>query len=169
MEIVFNRAGLVAHVVACSKIQTVYLWGGIGNKITENTILKLKSMYPQKYNEEYYGLLKTYIGKGFYGFDCSGLIKHYFMGGFANYKYNPKLDWNTKMMFDRSTIKGEIKFMPDVPGTIVYMEGHVGVYIGGGCVIESTPAFRVGGGVQKTYLDEREWTNWFQHSLFGTI
>lgn len=33
--------------------------------------------------------------------------------------------------------KGKIATMPDVPGVLVFMSGHVGVYIGGGEVIEA--------------------------------
>ena len=163
---VFTRDELVEYAITCSTMQTVYLWGGIGDKITKDIISELRSRYPQKYTAEYCALLENYVGKDYYGFDCSGLIKHYFMGGFSRFIYNSKIDWNTKMMFEKAALKGSIENLPDIPGVIVYMEGHVGIYIGNGYVIESTPAFRIGGGVQKTLLHTRGWTDWFQHILF---
>lgn len=53
--------------------------------------------------------------------------------------------------------KGKIGTMPDVPGVLVFLPGHVGVYIGGGYVIEAK-GHRYG--VVKTALKGRGWTDW---------
>jgi hypothetical protein len=47
--------------------------------------------------------------------------------------------------------------MPDIEGILVFMNGHVGVYIGGGYVIE---ARGFSSGVVKTKLAGRGWTKW---------
>lgn len=39
-------------------------------------------------------------------------------------------------MLDKCTVKGSISSMPDIPGILVFLPGHVGVYIGNGYVIE---------------------------------
>ena len=49
--------------------------------------------------------------------------------------------------------------MPDIPGLAVWHEGHIGVYIGGGQVIE---AMGTRYGVVKTELASRSWTHWLK-------
>ena len=50
-------------------------------------------------------------------------------------------------------------------GVLLNMQGHVGVYLGGGQVIEATTAFRPDGGVQRTTINMQKWTDWYRHSL----
>ena len=49
--------------------------------------------------------------------------------------------------------------MPDTPGLAVWMNGHIGVYIGNGEVIEAQGTAY---GVVKTQLSGRGWTNWLK-------
>ena len=53
--------------------------------------------------------------------------------------------------------KGKISTIPEIPGVLVFLDGHVGVYIGGGYVIEARGHDY---GVVKTKLEDRPWTNW---------
>ena len=48
--------------------------------------------------------------------------------------------------------------MPEIPGVLVFMDGHVGVYEGNGYVIECTVS--CGGGVVRTALKSRSWVHW---------
>ena len=48
---------------------------------------------------------------------------------------------------------------------LLNLEGHVGVYLGGGQVIEATSSFRPDGGVQRTTIDMQKWTEWYRHGL----
>lgn len=52
---------------------------------------------------------------------------------------------------------GKIASLPDVPGILLFMSGHVGVYIGGGYAIEAR-GFNYG--VVKTKVSGRGWKNW---------
>ena len=52
-----------------------------------------------------------------------------------------------------------IDTMPDIPGLAVWHDGHIGVYIGGGQVIE---AMGTKYGVVKTELANRGWTHWLK-------
>jgi len=62
-------------------------------------------------------------------------------------------------MFDTATVKGTIDTMPEIPGIAVWHDGHIGVYIGNGEVIE---AMGTQYGVVKTQLAGRGWTHWLQ-------
>ena len=58
-----------------------------------------------------------------------------------------------------ATVKGSIGHLPEAPGLDVGSSGHIGVYIGGGEVIESMGTSY---GVVKTKLSERNWTAWLE-------
>ena len=90
-------------------------------------------------------------GKGFL-FDCVGLIKGILWGwrgdlskayGGAGYACNGVPDYGADAMiaqcYDVST-----DFSTIVPGEVVHMAGHIGIYVGGGVVVESTPKWNWG-------------------------
>jgi len=137
------------------------LWGGLGEIITEEVIADRKSEYPKVYDEKCCERLRKQIGKDVRGFDCSGLIKTYIMGGLAKYTYNAKYDLNSGMMLEQAEKSGDIKSLPEQPGVCLYMPGHVGIYMGKEKVIESTSNPKFGDGVVETKLSDREWTHWF--------
>ena len=62
-------------------------------------------------------------------------------------------------MFYAATVTGTIDTIPEVPGLAVWRDGHIGVYIGGGYVIE---AMGTRYGVVKTKLGERGFTHWLE-------
>lgn len=95
-----------------------------------------------------------------------GLIKAYLWGGHGKTKYNSKQDKSADGMYKESKKKGKINTLPEIPGVLVHMSGHIGIYIGNGSVIECTPnktyakQDHKGGGVCKTKLTARKWTSW---------
>lgn len=95
-----------------------------------------------------------------------GLIKSYLWGGHGKPKYNAKQDKSANGMYNAATKKGKINTLPETPGILVHMNGHIGIYIGSGYVIECTPnktyakQDHKGGGVCKTKLSARKWTGW---------
>lgn len=52
---------------------------------------------------------------------------------------------------------GAIKTIPEIPGVLVHRDGHIGIYIGNGEVIESRGTYY---GVVKTKLADRGFTSW---------
>ncbi len=95
--------------------------------------------------------------------DCIGLVKGYMWSEGPDsppgYAINGMPDWNQEMV-ERATApdkKGKIGTMPEIPGVLVYFSGHVGVYIGGGEVIEARGHAY---GVVKTKLGGRGWKTW---------
>lgn len=109
-------------------------------------------------------------GTDTYGFDDAGLIKGVLWGwtgdkkltyGGAVYASNKVPDLDADALFAKcKAISDDWSFL--LPGELVWMSGHVGVYIGEGKVAESTPSWD--GGVQITKLGfvtefkTRQWT-----------
>ena len=73
--------------------------------------------------------------------------------------YDGKTDVNANTAYQKATVKGPIKSIPEVRGLIVWKSGHVGVYLGNGRVAEAR-GFDYGTVITK--LSDRPWTNWFQ-------
>ncbi len=69
------------------------------------------------------------------------------------------MDVGANGMFANATVKGTIDTIPEVPGLAVWVDGHIGIYIGNGEVIEAMNTLR---GVTRTQLAGREWTHWLQ-------
>ena len=67
--------------------------------------------------------------------------------------------FGANQMYYSATESGTIDTMPDIPGLAVWHDGHIGVYIGGGQVIE---AMGTKYGVVKTELANRGWTHWLK-------
>ena len=171
----YTNLGLVKHVKAALKLNTMYMWGGILREITERYITQVSGIkgYEKQYPESRKAKLRAVIGKKYYGVDCVGLIKSYYWsgksdGGTGSPNY-PKIgektypDVNANIMYNAAKVKGPIATMPETPGIIVYSKTnpHVGVYIGNGEVIESTLGSR-GDGVVKTKLKDFKWEYWFE-------
>lgn len=102
--------------------------------------------------------------------DCIGLVKcfmwHDYHQNNASYYGKTCDDFNCEQFFALAKKKGRIEMIPEVPGLIVYQQGHVGVYIGNGEVIEATASF--GGKVVKSYFKGNHkgnkrttWTHYF--------
>lgn len=83
--------------------------------------------------------------------DCSGLIKATFWGYPNNGRYQKNLkDMNANTMISQcNNVSSDFKTI--VPGELVWLEGHIGVYLRDGVVIECTPKWK--NGVQMTFLD----------------
>ena len=95
--------------------------------------------------------------KGFL-FDCVGLIKGILWGwkgdmsrayGGAGYACSGVPDYDAKKMIDCCR-EVSADFSAIVPGEAVWMDGHIGVYVGGGVVVKATPKWQ--GGVQRSAL-----------------
>lgn len=168
----YTNEGLVKHAEKALKDNTRYMWGGIYRPITENYIQQLYKIYGKKqYSEARLQELRKYIGKGYYGVDCVGLVKSYYWSGSPdggrgsrNYGKPGYPDVNAGGMFKAATEKGTIDTLPEIPGLILYSttHPHVGVYVGNGEVIESTLSIR-GDGVSKTKVKNwTGWTHWFK-------
>ena len=99
--------------------------------------------------------VKAQIGKR--TTDCHGLIE-WFLAELAGGKWS--YDTTADGAFTAAQVKGAIGSIPELPGVCVRCPGHVGVYIGGGYVVEAR-GFDYG--VCITALKGRPLTHWYKH------
>ena len=138
-----------------------YVWGTYGDVLTESLFAYKLEQYPDGV-----GSYEDFIRVNWLGgrtTDCVGLIKGY--GWLSpetmtiDYGTHGMPDIGANQMYYSATESGTIDTMPDIPGLAVWHDGHIGVYIGGGQVIE---AMGTKYGVVKTELAGRGWTHWLK-------
>lgn len=156
-----NAADLVAYAIHAWESGWGYVWGTYGNVLTESLFEYKLEQYP-----EGVGNYEEFIEANWLGgrtADCVGLIKGY---GWLDpdtltigYATNGMPDYGANQMYRSASVSGTIDTMPDIPGLAVWFDGHIGVYIGNGQVIEASGTKK---GVVKTELEGRGWTHWLE-------
>ena len=154
-----NNLDLAQWAIAAEKAGWGYVWGTYGRILTRSLFEMKLEQYPEdvgKY-EEY--ISSNYIGKR--TADCVGLIKGYSwydpQTESFGYAVNGMPDLSANQIYEYSDEKGTIDTIPEIPGLLVWMDGHVGIYIGNGEVIEAMGTHY---GVVRTQLSRRGWQAW---------
>ena len=156
-----NNLDLVQWAIAAQRNQWGYVWGTFG-QVLDNNLYNAKL---QQYPEEV-GRYADFIQSNWLGgrtADCVGFIKGYSWLD-ANtlqvgYAVNGMPDISADQMYYYATEKGSIDTIPEIPGLAVWHEGHIGIYIGGGVVIEAKGTRH---GVVQTQLANSSWTHWLK-------
>ena len=161
-----NNRDLAAYAVQAWENNWGYVWGTYGNVLTESLLSYKIQQYPDGVGQ-YAGFIRSHwLDRR--TTDCVGLIKGYgwldASTGTIRYGTNGMPDYGANTMY-RAAVQagisgrdhGPISTMPDIVGLAVHMNGHIGVYIGSGYVIE---AANTSAGVIKTELAGRGWTEW---------
>ena len=137
-----------------------YVYGTWGNVLTDDLLKTKCAQYRTDVGENRDYIRTRWMGRRVA--DCVGLIKGYGWytppSGFV-YGANGMPDIGANKMYETAAEKGEISTIPEIPGLAVWTEGHIGVYVGDGRVIE---AMSTVDGVQKTRIDLRPWTHWLR-------
>lgn len=144
--------------------KTLYVMGCFGAPLTESN----KKRYTKNHSYNQKATRKTMINKASsdtFGFDCVCLIKGILWGwnGDVNKNYGGAIYGSNGVddMGSDAIIKS--KYCEDISsdfndidvGEIVWLKGHVGIYIGNGQVVECTPSWK--NNVQVTKLSQRKW------------
>ena len=151
-----TNIGLVAYAKA--QLGKPYWYGCFGQKGTSELLTAKARQYPTLYTAARVANARRQYGVKVH--DCVGLIKGYLWSDNATDltpTYNAAQDKSANGMYNACRERGTLATMPDIEGILVFMNGHVGVYIGGGYVIE---ARGFSSGVVKTKLAGRGWTKW---------
>jgi hypothetical protein len=138
-----------------------YVYGTYGMVLDENFLQIKMVQYPSEVGGYEEIIRQNWLRKR--TVDCVGLIKGY---GWYDAELNEikigsnnMLDIGADGMFGSAKVKGAIDTMPEVTGLAVWHEGHIGIYVGNGEVIE---AMNTKKGVVKTNISDSSWTHWLQ-------
>lgn len=146
--------GLVEYAKA--QLGKPYWWGTFGQTANAGLLAAKRQQYPGYYTARDF---TAQFGQKVH--DCVGLIKGYLWCDTPDSEpiYKASQDVAVSGLFMACPENGSIDTMPDIPGVCVFMRdmSHVGVYVGGGYVVEATGHAR---GVVKTKLAGRGWGLW---------
>jgi hypothetical protein len=158
-----NPADLAAWARMALDAHLGYVWGTYGQALTKSNLSSLLETYP----DEVGGYEDFIRGNWLNGrtADCNGLIKSYGWydpaTGEIAYGFSGVPDLGANELYHYATVKGQMSTMPDTLGLGVWHDGHVGIYVGNGEVIEALGTLS---GVVKTTLPSSRWTAWFEIS-----
>ena len=156
-----NADDLVQYALHAYQEHWGYVWGTFGLVLTESLFEAKLAQYPDALAGNADFIRQTWVGGR--TTDCIGLIKGY---GWLDaeteeivYNTNGMPDISANEMYHAATVSGTIDTIPETPGLAVWHDGHIGVYIGGGEVVE---AMGTRYGVVKTKLEGARWTHWLK-------
>lgn len=169
MSTVMNNKAFADKALDIAKnYKTLYVRGCFGAPMTDTN----KKRYCNKNNESRFSKIMAASADTF-GFDCVCLIKGILWGwsgsltekyGGAEYTSNGVPDFGTESAMKRCT-ESSTDFSKIELGEVLWKEGHVGIYVGNGLAVESTPTWK--GNVQITCVsnigsvsgyNKRKWT-----------
>ena len=138
-----------------------YVWGTYGTVLSPDFLESKIIQYPDEVGGKEDFIRENWLGKR--TADCVGLIK-----GYSWYDTTSQMtilvsngmpDIGADTMYENATEKGTIDTIPEIPGLAVWKEGHIGVYIGDGKVVE---AYGTTSGVIRSELANGGWTHWLK-------
>ena len=154
-----NNLDLAAYAIQAWENNWGYVWGTFGDVLTDSLFAYKLRQYPDGVGNYESFIRANWLGRR--TADCVGLIKGYgwldASSGAIRYGTNGMPDCGADQMYRSATEKGPMSTMPEIPGLAVWKTGHIGVYIGGGYVVE---AMGTRYGVVKTQVAGRSWQGW---------
>lgn len=154
--------------------KTLYVMGCFGAPMTPANKTRYCANHEYNRNPARVKMIEA-ASEDTFGFDCVCLIKGILWGwsgdksrtyGGAGYAVNGVPDIGADTMI-RACSEVSTDFSKIVKGAVVWLEGHIGVYIGGGLAVECTPKWAncvqvtaVANIGQKAGYNSRKWTKW---------
>lgn len=147
--------GLV--VFAKSILGRPYMYGNNGHLITEAFIQQKAKQYSNRYTPAHIEELRKHIGE--IGYDCSSIADVYTGHDFSANGWLDMCQLVGGLTEDetKGITWGDRNTYPDVPGVLVFYDGHTGIGIGNGQVIEARGTWY---GVVQTAFKDRGWKQW---------
>lgn len=135
---------------AAAEKKTLYVYGAYGLPLTEENKQRIRKGYAYNRKPERQEKIDRADADTF-GFDCSGLIKGLLWGwqgtqeknGGAVYGSNGVKDQNADTIM-ANCLEVRADFSDIQIGEAVWQPGHIGIYVGDGLVVESTPKWADG-------------------------
>lgn len=149
-----NNLDLVTYAKKALSERWGYVWGTFGQVLTQDLLNQKLRQYPDSVGNYLDFIKANWMGRRVT--DCVGLIK----GCYWNGSYNAATDVSADGMYQRAKEKGLVSTMPDIPGVCVHKEGHIGVYIGNGQIIEAHGTKY--GVIQTPLVGGTPWTHWLK-------
>ena len=118
---------------AKERVGSGYIWGGVGQTLTEEKLKYFKDKYPSFIDIE---KDRKWLGKQV--FDCSGLVKFVFSNVGIHISHGATSAWENT----RWALKGKIEILPKDKVSILYREAsrgmcHTAIYLGNGEVVDA--------------------------------
>lgn len=139
----------------------MYVYGTYGTVLDEELLASKITQYPDEVGSEEAFIRQNWLGKR--TADCIGLIKGYGWYDAENQQMvidtESMPDISADAMYENAEEKGTIDTIPEIPGLAVWQEGHIGVYIGNGEVVQ---AASTRDGVIQSKLEDTAWTHWLK-------
>lgn len=157
-----DNFGLVSFAGQTLNAGTGYVYGTFGQSCTAALLDQKARQYPA---DDLAGGAMRNAGNRWVGrrvVDCIGLIKYYLMADkFGdNPTYLQQYDClNADDLLRVAKESGPISTLPEIPGLLLHMPGHVGIYVGDGYAIEAAGTEI---GVIKTRVQGRGWDHWYK-------
>lgn len=153
-----TNKGMVEYAKKALVEKWGYVWGTFGNRLDENLLKAKMAQYPDGVGNMESIIRAKWMGRTVT--DCVGMIKSYLWWDGLRVRYNQAQDTSADGMLAKATEKGVIGTIPDLPGVCVWKKGHIGVYIGGGQVIEANGTRT--GVIQTPLKGGTPWTHWLK-------
>lgn len=140
--------------------KTLYVMGCFGAPLTGNNVIRYLNNHSYNQKPERQTMIYAVSNKEppVYGFDCVCFIKGILWGwsgdatqtyGGAKYNSNDVPDIDANQMIDKCTYVSN-DFSKIEKGAVVWMDKHIGIYVGNGQVVEASPKWN--NCVQITYI-----------------
>lgn len=135
----FTGKGLVKYAQA--QLGKPYWYGTFGQIASEALYKSKRAQYPSQYDKWSKDSFTKQYGQKVH--DCAGLVKGYLMTPTpdetpnAPAVYNAKYDFSANGMIAQCKEQGAYSSIPEIAGLVVWKNNHMGIYIGGGKVIEA--------------------------------